>query len=74
MKRRSRSGGRPVEPRRHKKPTPKRRKARGVARRSSSAADLETEVARLTRELALTRSPNRRAASRPSQTTVVFPS
>jgi GAF domain-containing protein len=50
MKKRSRASGKPAEPRRHKAPTPKRRNASEVARRSSSAADQETEVARLTRE------------------------
>jgi hypothetical protein len=49
MKKRSRADGKPAEPRRRK--TPKRRIAPKVARRGSSAADQETEVARLTHEL-----------------------
>ena len=52
MKRRSRAGGKPVKTRRRKAATPKRRKApKAVRRHSSSAANLETKVARLTREL-----------------------
>jgi GAF domain-containing protein len=50
MKRHTTEGGKPAEPQRRKKPMPKRRKAPKVVRRSSSAADQETEVARLTRE------------------------
>ena len=52
MKRRSRVGGKPVETRRRKAATSKRRNAPKVVRRhNSSAADQETKVARLTREL-----------------------
>ena len=52
MKRRSRVGGKPVKTRRRKAATSKRRNAPKVERRhNSSAADQETKVARLTREL-----------------------
>jgi GAF domain-containing protein len=52
VKRRSRAGGTPVKTRRRKAATPKRRNApKAVRRHSSSAADQETKVARLTREL-----------------------
>ena len=51
MKRRSKAGGKPAESRSRKTPTPKRRNApKAVRRRNSSAADQETNVARLTRE------------------------
>jgi signal transduction histidine kinase len=50
MRRRSRAGGEPVKTRRHKTATLKRRNA-PKAVRGSSAANQETEVARLTREL-----------------------
>jgi hypothetical protein len=52
MRRRSRAGGETVKTRRHKTATPKRGNApKGVRARSSSAADQETKVARLAREL-----------------------
>ena len=52
MRRRSRAGGEQVKARRHKTAMLKRGKApKAVGRRTSSAAGLETEVARLTREL-----------------------
>ena len=52
MRRRSKAGGKPVKTRRRKAATPKRRNAPKAARRySSSAADQETKVARLSREL-----------------------
>ncbi len=52
MKRRSRAGGKPVKTRRRKAATPKGRNApKAVRRHSSSVADQETKVARLTREL-----------------------
>ncbi len=50
MKRRSRAGGETMEGRRRKTPEPKRRNA-PKAVRNTSAADQETEVARLRREL-----------------------
>jgi two-component system NtrC family sensor kinase len=50
MKRRSKAGGKPTEPRRRKTPTPKRGNAPKVVRRSSSAAGQEANVARLIRE------------------------
>ena len=53
MKRRSRAGGEPIKGRRRKAPKPKRRNAsKAVARSNSSLPGEETEVARLTRELA----------------------
>jgi GAF domain len=52
MKRRSRAGGKPAKPRRRKTVTLKRLNApKAVLHRSSLAADHESEVARLTREL-----------------------
>ncbi len=52
VRRRSKAGGKPVKTRRRKAVTLKRRNApKAVHRRSSSAASLDTEVARLTREL-----------------------
>jgi class 3 adenylate cyclase len=52
MKRRSKSGGVAIKGRRRKTPEPKRRNApKAVARSASPAAEGETEVARLTREL-----------------------
>ena len=52
MRRRSRAGGEPAKTRRRKTVTLKRRNAqKAVRRRGSSAADQETKVARLTREL-----------------------
>src|SRR5271170_3710207 len=50
MKRRSRAGGEPIKGRRRKAPEPKRRAPKAVARAKSSGG-VETEVARLTREL-----------------------
>jgi hypothetical protein len=51
MKRRSRAGGEPIKRRRRKGSEPKRRNApKAVVRRSSSAVNQETKVARLTRE------------------------
>ena len=51
MRRRSRAGGEPVKTRRRKTVTLKRRNApKAAVRRSSSAADKQTKVARLTRE------------------------
>ena len=50
MKKRSRAGGKPAEPRRRKTPTPKRRNAPKVVRGVSSAAGQEN-VVRLSREL-----------------------
>jgi GAF domain len=52
MKRRSRSGGKPIKGRRPKTPEPKRRNAQKAgARAKLSPATEQTEVARLTREL-----------------------
>jgi two-component system, NtrC family, sensor kinase len=52
MKRRSRAGGEPVKTRRRKRVTLKHRKApKAARRRTATAGGLETEVARLTREL-----------------------
>ena len=52
MKRHSKAGGEPVKPRRRKATSPKRRNGpKVVGRRSATAASLDKEVARLTREL-----------------------
>jgi len=52
MKRRSRAGGEPVKARRRKRVTLEHRKApKAARRRTATAGGLETEVARLTREL-----------------------
>jgi two-component system NtrC family sensor kinase len=51
MRRRSRAGGEPVKPRRHKTAARKRGNAPKVARHRSPPPGQETEVARLTREL-----------------------
>src|ERR1035441_215752 len=52
MRRRSRAGGEPAKKRRRKAVTAKRRNApKAVRGHSSSPADQETEIARLTREL-----------------------
>ena len=52
MRRRSKAGGKPVKTRRRRAVALKRRNApKAVRRHSSSAADQETKVARLTREL-----------------------
>jgi class 3 adenylate cyclase len=50
MKKRSRAGGKPIKGQRRKTPEPNRRHAPKVVRRTSSAADRETNVARLSRE------------------------